>query len=131
MLDEIIDYHRWAVYGLLAVMGLNMLIPYLLRTEMVRMVFWTRVGYFAFWAFWTMVAFGGLITWLFKLREMPPTVIAMMIVLFVLMPIEIYRAVKLKLLWLQGTDGLGFNALLLWSELILTGGVTLYALYGA
>jgi len=131
MLDEIIDYHRWAVYGLLAVMGLNMLIPYWLRAEAVRMVFWTRVGYFAFWAFWTMVAFGGLITWLFKLREMPPTVIAMMIALLVLMPIEIYRAVKLKRLWIQGTDGMGFNALLLWSELVVTGGVTLYALYGA
>ena len=130
MLDEIIDYHRWAVYGLLAVMLYNLLVPRLLRADPLRMIFWTRVGYFAFWAFWTMVAFGGVIAWMFKLREMPPAVVMMMVATVVLAPIDIYRAVQLKRHWLDGEDGMRLNTLMVGSELIVTLATTLYAMYG-
>ena len=128
MLDEIIDYHRWTVYGLLAVMIYNFAIPYLLRVQMPKMIFWMRIGYFAFWMFWPMVIFGGLITWLFKLRELPPSVIAMMGVSVVLLGIEAMRPFKLKALWVAGEDGIKLNTLMVGSELLITLAVTVYAI---
>ena len=130
MLDEIIDYHRWAVYGLLAVMVYNFSAPYLLRAQPPKMIFWTRVGYFAFWAFWSMVVFGGLIVWIFKLREMPPNTLVMMVAAVALIPLDIYRAVQLKRRWIGGHDGVGFNTLMISSELFVTVATVLYALYG-
>ena len=128
MLNEIIDYHRWAVYGLLAVMVYNLSIPYLLRAEPPKMIFWTRVGYFAFWMFWPMVIFGGLITWLFKLRELPPSVITMIVVSVISLGIEAMRPFKLKALWISGEDGIKTNTLIVGSELLITLAVAVYAL---
>jgi hypothetical protein len=92
------------------------------------MIFWTRVGYFAFWAFWTMGVFGGLIMWIFKLQAWPPTVIAMVVVALVLSLIEIYRALTLKKFWIRGEEGIGFNARWVGLEIVLTAGMILYAL---
>ena len=128
MLDEIIDYHRWAVYGLLAVMAYNLLMPYRLRTQPLKMIFWIRVGYFAFWAFWTMAVFGGLIVWIFKLRELPSVVVAMMLAAVVLLGIEALRPFKLKALWVTGEDGIKTNTRMVGSELLITLAVTVYAM---
>jgi len=130
MLDEIIAYHRWAAEGLLIVMLINLLVPYLLRRELPRLVFWTRVGYFAFWAFWSMVIFGGLITWLFTLRHLPATVITMMVVAAVLAFMDGYRSVKLRRLWIKGNNGLAFNTQWIGAEIVLTLAMLLYGLYG-
>ena len=130
MLDEIIGYHRWAAEGLLAVMAINLLIPYLLRQNIVRMVFWVRVGYFAFWAFWTMTAFAGLIDWIFTRQALPGRVIVMIVVALILPVLDGYRAIRLKRIWLAGGDGVGFNTAIVGSELALTLGAFLYGLYG-
>ena len=127
-MTEILAWHRWVAEGLLIVMLLNLASPYFLRSRPERMVFWTRVGYFAFWAFWTMAVFGGLITWVFKLREWPPTVIAMVIVAVVLIPIDIYRAIRLKKIWISGNDGMAFNTLWVGIEIALTAAMIAYAL---
>ena len=92
------------------------------------MIFWTRVGYFAFWAFWTMVVFGGLITWIFKLQAWPMTVIAMVGVAALLVPIDIYRALTLKKIWISGRDGVGFNALWVGIEIVLVAAMIAYAM---
>ncbi len=127
-MNLILTYHRWVAEALLFVMLLNLLLPYVLRQNSERMIFWTRVGYFAFWAFWTMVAFGGLITWIFKLQAWPMTVIAMVGVAAVLMPIDIYRALTLKKIWMNGRDGVGFNALWVGIEIVLAAGTIAYAM---
>jgi hypothetical protein len=49
MLDEIISYHRYMVEILLFVLILNLLLPFLLKQNIEKMVFWTRIGYFAFY----------------------------------------------------------------------------------
>ncbi len=128
MLDEIIAYHRWAVYGLLIVLTFNMVVPYVLRTRMPKMIFWTRIGYFAFWALWTMTVFGGLIVWIFKLREMPPDVITMMAGAVVLPGIESVRPFKLKTSWRSGEDGITTNTRMVGAEWLITLAVTVYAL---
>ena len=127
-MTEILAWHRWVAEGLLIVMLLNLMLPYLLRQRPEQMVFWTRVGYFAFWAFWTMTVFGGLIAWVFKLQAWPPTVIAMVVVAVALIPIDIYRAVTLKKIWIRGNDGIGFNTLWVGIETVLTAGIIAYAL---
>ncbi len=128
---EMIAYHRWVVYGLLGVMVFNLLIPYGMRSQPSKMIFWTRVGYFAFWALWSMAVFGGLIVWIFKLRDLPPATLVMMVTAAVLIPLDIYRAVQLKRRWIGGDDGVGFNTLMVGGELLVTVATVLYALYGA
>jgi hypothetical protein len=130
MLDELIGYHRWAVEGLLVVLLINLFVPFLLRRDVARMVFWTRIGYFAFWAFWTMGAFAGLIAWMFTLRALPATVIAMIVVALILPFLDGYRAIKLKRIWLSGYDGVGFNTAVVGAELLLSLAVFVYGLYG-
>ena len=130
MLDEIIAWHRWAAEGLFIVMLVNLAVPYLLRRELPRMVFWIRVGYFAFWAFWSMVIFGGLITWIFTLRQLPATVMTMIVVAGMLASIDGYRSVGLRRLWIKGDEGVSFNTLWIGIELILTLSMLLYGLYG-
>ncbi len=130
MLDEIIGYHRWAAEGLLAVMVINLLIPYGLRQNIVRMIFWVRVGYFAFWAFWTMTAFAGVIDWMFTQRALPGRVVVMIVVALILPVLDGYRAIGLKRLWISGGDGVRFSALIVGVELLLTVGAFLYGLYG-
>jgi len=127
-MTEILAWHRWVAEGLLFVMLLNLASPYFLRSQPERMIFWTRVGYFAFWAFWTMVVFGGLIAWIFKLQAWPATVIAMVMVAVVLIPIDIYRALALKKLWISGNDGIGFNTRWIGIEIALTSAMIAYAL---
>lgn len=127
-MNDIIAFHRWVAEGLLAVMLLNLILPYLLRQQMETMVFWTRIGYFAFWAFWMMSVFGGLITWIFKHQAWPPTVIVMTIIAAVLIPIDIYRAIRLKKIWIRGGDGIGFNTLWVGVEIALTAAMIAYAL---
>ncbi len=130
MLDEIIGYHRWAAEGLLAVMVINLLIPYGMRQNIVRMIFWMRVGYFAFWAFWTMTAFAGVIDWMFTQRALPGRVIVMIVAALILPVMDGYRAIRLKRLWLSGDDGSGFNTVVVGGELVLTLVAFLYGLYG-
>jgi hypothetical protein len=130
MLDELISYHRWAVEGMAVVMLLNLLIPFALRGQPLRMVFWVRVGYFAFWAFWTMGAFAGLIAWMFTLRALPPRVIVMIVVALILPFLDGYRAIKLKSIWLAGADGTDLNSRIVGLELLLSLSVLIYALSG-
>jgi hypothetical protein len=130
MLDEIIAWHRWAAEGLLIIMLINLAVPYLLRRDALRSIFWTRVGYFAFWAFWSMVVFGGLIVWVFTLRHWPATVLVMVAVAVVLAFIDGRRAIRLRRFWADGQNGLAFNTRWVGIELILTLSMLLYGLYG-
>ncbi len=130
MLDEIIAYHRWAAEGLLIVMVINLLIPLGLRSTMPKMVFWTRIGYFAFWALWTMTVFGGLIAWIFTLRHWPWTVIAMVLVATAVAFLDGYRAILLRRIWTAGSDGVALNTRWVGVEIVLALGALLYGVYG-
>jgi hypothetical protein len=130
MLNMTIDWHRWAVEGLLMVMLLNLAVPYMLRTNALRSIFWTRVGYFSFWALWSMVVFGGLITWVFTLRHWPATVIVMVAVAAAVAVIDGWRAIKLRRFWAEGQSGLIYNTRQVGIEIVLTLAMLLYGLYG-
>jgi len=85
------------------------------------------VGYFVFWAFWTMVAFSGLMVWLFAWRPHTPAVDLMILLVFILPGLDAYRAVKLRKIWLRGGDGVGFSMAVVAIEIALTTLVTVLA----
>ena len=129
-MEVLIGYHRWATEGLLAILLINLIVPFLLRTNIVKMIFWVRMGYFAFWAFWTMSAFAGLITWMFTHRLLPYHVIVMIIGALMLPMIDGYRSIKLRKVWLSGNDGVKLNSTIVGLELLLVVAIFLYGLYG-
>lgn len=128
MLDEIISYHRYITELLLFVMALNVVPSLLLKQNIEKMVFWTRVGYFAFWMFWSMNIFAGLIVFMFTGRDLTLAVILMIAVSVLLGFIEGYRAVKNRKLWMQGLDAARFTMSMLFVEMALLVAVSLYAI---
>ena len=129
-MDVLIGYHRHLVEGLLLILLLNLLLPWILRSSREKRIFYTRIGYFAFWALWSMVAFSGLMVWLFAGRPLTLPVTAMLALAVLLPLLDIYRAVRLKRLWFSGSEGLGLNTSVVGLELALTIGVTLLAVLG-
>jgi hypothetical protein len=127
-MDVLIGYHRHLVEALLLVLGLNLILPYLLRADPAKRIFYTRVGYFVFWAVWAMVAFSGLMVWIFAGR--PHTLpVDLMIALVVVLPIlDAYRAIRLKKLWLAEEEGIGFSMAVVGIEIALVTLVTVLSL---
>jgi len=119
MLDEIISYHRIVVEILSLVVVLNMILPSLLKQNIEKMVFWTRIGYFAFWMFWSMNIFTGLIVFMFTGRELTLSVIMMIIVSVLLGVVDAYRAIQTKKRWIQGLDAFAFSNKMLLFEIVL------------
>lgn len=119
MLDEIISYHRYMVELLLFVMLFNLILPMLLRENIERMVFWSRLGYFAFWMFWSMNIFAGLIVFMFTGRSLTLAVILMIVAAVLLGVMDGYRAIKTRKLWGAGLDAQRFSMWVLISEIVL------------
>ncbi len=128
MLDEIISYHRYMVEILLFVLVLNLALPFLLKQNIEKMVFWTRIGYFGFWMFWSMNIFAGLIVSMFTGRELTLSVIMMIAASVFLGLADAYRAIKSKKLWLKGLDANRFSAMVVLSEITVIILVSLYSL---
>ena len=129
-MDILMGYHRHLVEILIFIFLLNLLLPWGLRKNLPKRIFWTRVGYFSFWALWSMVAFSGLMVWLFARHPMNIAVISMLILLVILPILDIYRAIKLKRLLILEQDGLKFNTIVVVLEILLSIGVTLLAIFG-
>jgi hypothetical protein len=126
-MDVLIAYHRHLVEAWLLVLGVNLILPYVLRNDLPKRVFYTRIGYFVFWALWAMVGFSGLMVWLFAGR--PHTLpVDLMIALIVVLPLlDGYRAIRLKKLWLAGEEGVGFSMAVVGIEIALVTLVTVLA----
>ena len=130
MLDEILSYHRIIVEILLFVLVLNLILPLLLKHKVEKMVLWTRIGYFAFWMFWSMNIFSGLIVFMFTGRTLTLFVIAMIIASILLGMLDTYRAIKTKKIWLKGLDASGLSIVILLAEITLIVLVSLLAIRG-
>jgi hypothetical protein len=128
-MDLLVSYHRLLVEGLLLVLLLNLLLPWLLRNNLPRRIFYTRIGYFAFWAFWSMTVFSGMIVWVFAGRPMTPPVIVMLGAALLLPLLDGYRAVRLRRLWLEEKDGIGFNARVVLPEILIVVAVILASIF--
>ncbi len=127
-MDVLIATHRHLVETLLLVILLNLFVPAMLRSSAARRVLWTRIGYFAFWAFWSMVLFSGLIVFVFMHERLTPAVVAMLVVAVLLPILDAYRAIRLRALWKNGEEGLNFSMKVLGAEMLLVLAVTGLAL---
>ena len=127
-MDVLVSYHSFLVYALAGIILLNMFISYSVK-DFTKLIQYTRIGYFAFWAIWAMVVFSGLVVYMFMKQPMNLGVITMIIVSVILPFIDGYRAIKLKKIWLDGNMGRGFSIKLLATELIIVIATTLLAFY--
>jgi predicted membrane channel-forming protein YqfA (hemolysin III family) len=128
-MDLLVSYHRLLVEGLLLVLCLNLLLPWVLRGNPTRRILITRIGFFTFWAFWAMTVFSGLIVWIFAGRPLSLSIFVMWGAMLLLPVLDIYRAVKLRRLWLEEKEGLGFNALILLLEILVLIGTILVSIF--
>jgi len=119
-MNILIHYHFLTVEGLLFIMLLNLFLPLFLKSDAIRLIFWTRVGYFAFWAFWSMALFSGLIVFLFTKHLLTPQIDAMIALSIILPILDGYRAIKNKRLWIANQDASSFSMTIVGIELLLT-----------
>jgi len=101
-------------------MLLNLFLPLFLKSDAIRLIFWTRVGYFAFWAFWSMAVFSGLIVFVFTKHLLTPQIDAMIALSIILPILDGYRAIKNKRLWIANQDASSFSMTIVGIELLLT-----------
>ena len=128
-MDLLISYHLYMMEGLLSVMVLNLFVPSLFGGKPTRQIFYTRIGYFAFWALWSMTVFSGLIVFVFARRKWSIPV-EMMVILSAILPLlDAYRAVRLKKIWLGGETGTAFSSGIVAFEIVLTISVWASAVY--
>ena len=119
-MDILIHYHFITVEILLSVMVLNIFLPQALKGNPLKSILFSRIGYFAFWASWSMAVFSGTILFVFTRHQMTTEVVAM-IVLSVLLPIlDGYRAIKSKRLWMRNEDALSLSFTLVMVEITAT-----------
>lgn len=119
-MDVLIHYHFLTVEGLMLVLLINIFLPLALRSNLNKYILYTRIGYFAFWAFWSMSLFSGLIVFVFTKHALTMRV-DMMIALAVILPLlDGYRAIKNKKIWLSGGDAVSFSMSVVGIELLLT-----------
>lgn len=128
MLHQIISLHGYFMEALLVTAILNGLPALLLKQQIEKMVFWTRIGYFAFWMLWSMGVFIGLIAFVFDGSRVTFSILLMSVTAVVLGVAEGYRAIHTKRLWLQGLDASRFLWGMLALEILLIVTVSFYEL---
>ena len=102
------------------VMLINLFLPLGLRNSRDKYILYTRIGYFAFWALWSMSLFSGLIVFVFTKHALTLRVDAMIALAVILPVLDGYRAVKNKKIWLSGGDASTFSMSVVGIELLLT-----------
>ncbi len=130
MLREMISYHLYIVEGLAIVVLLSMLLPWIIKHDHNKLVLWTRIGYFAFWMFWAMAVFSGLILFMFTGREMTTSIWLMIIVSLQLPLLDGFRALRLKRLWVEKREASRISMAILSIELLLIATVMVAAIRG-
>jgi len=126
-MNSLIAVHLGLVKGLISIIIINMLIGYSLRANLIKYILWTRIGYFAFWALWSMVVFSGLVVWVFMQEPQNIGIYSMITASIILPFLDGYRAIKLRKFWNSKESGLKFNLTILSLELAITIIVTILA----
>jgi hypothetical protein len=109
MIEEALVYHSAMVKVFLVMLFVNLVIPFLFKSNSVKAIKMTRMSYFLFSALLAMVAFTGMI--LFMLMDAPWSMgMTGMVVVFVLLSaVEIIRSRKLREAWLRGENGIAVS----------------------
>ena len=118
-MDILLSYHRHLVEGLILVLILNTILPHLtIKKGFSPMVFYSRVGFFLFWALWSMVTFSGTITLVFSKMDMTPNIWFMLFLSILLPMMDAIRARALhRKYWLKELPGIKFSNIITLAEL--------------
>ena len=108
-MNILIDYHRFLVEALLGAIFLNIFIAYSTKVSFEKTVKWNRIGYFIFWAVWSMAIFSGLIVFVFMKQKLNLPIISMIVTAFLLPILDGYRAIKVGRLWREGNIGINLS----------------------
>ena len=118
-MEILINYHYTLVELLLLVLIFNIVVPSLLKSKELSCIKLTRIGYFGFWAAWSMAVFSGLIVFVFQKAILKFDIWAMIIASVVLAFLDGFRAIKQRKYWLDGKLGLGFSNTIVAFEIII------------
>jgi len=127
ILETLITTHAFMAKILIYALLFILVLPNLFRNNLPQLIFYTRIGYFIFWAAWTIVVFSGLLTFAVERAALPITVVVMIVASIILAIIDGYRAIKLKKIWLNGENGLKFSNTVLFIELFIVAAVVVIA----
>ena len=128
ILELLLQTHLYMVKFFIFALIVIGALPNLLRADFVRIVFWSRIGFFLFWAAWTMVVFSGLLVFAVERGELKVAVVVMIAASILLAFLDGFRAVKLKRYWLQEKSGLKFSNAIVLLETIIVIVVTVLAI---
>jgi len=97
----LITTHSVMVKILLFALLLVAVVPNFYKNSMPKLVLWTRIGYFTFWAAWTSVVFSGLLVFAIERGKISTAIIFMIVAAIVIAFLDAYRAINLKKFWLK------------------------------
>ena len=127
-MNYLIGYHKFLVEALLFVILLNIFLPLFFKNNQIKLIQATRIGFFAFWAFWAMVVFSGLIVFVFARAKVTAAILFMILASIILPLLDGYRAIKLSKLWRGKELGLSFSIKILTVEIIIIAAVVIYTI---
>ena len=90
-----------------------------MRKEMNKMIFWSRIGYFAFWTGLSTSIFGGVILYMLSNTGLTPTIIVMIASALILALLDGYRSVKTRKIWIDSGDGVKFSTTIVLLEIVI------------
>lgn len=127
MIQEALVYHSVMIKLFLVLLVINLWVPWIFKSNVIKEVKATRITFFLYSAMVTMVAFTGAV--LILIAEMPwNTGISLMILSWVLLSvIEIVRSVKLTRLWREGESGISMSWHYVLVEIVITAAMILFA----
>jgi len=124
ILGWLIEIHTVVIKVLLFTLLLIVVVPNFFKKSISRLIFYTRVGYFAFWAVWSAVVFNGLLLLAIERGRVSVAIIAMITASIAIALLEAYRAITLKKIWQKEQNGLKFSNIILLIELVIVVAVT-------
>ena len=125
-MNYLIAYHKYLVELLLFVIVANIVVQVAFRGNFERLVKFSRIGYFTFWAFWAMVAFSGLVVFAFQKGALSSAVIVMIASIIVLPILDGYRAIKAGKLWRENNKATKLSIAIMIIEIAVIAATIVY-----
>ena len=125
-MDYLISYHKYLVELLLFIIIANIVVQVAFRANFERLVKFSRIGYFTFWAFWAMVAFSGLVIFAFQKGALNSAVIVMIVSVVLLPVLDGYRAIKVGRLWRKDNKGVKLSIAIMLAEIAVIAATIVY-----
>ena len=125
-MDYLISYHKYLVELLLFIIVANIVVQIAFKSNFERLVKFSRIGYFTFWAFWAMVAFSGLVVFAFQRGVLNSAIIVMIISVILLPILDGYRAIKVGRLWREGSKGIKLSITIMLIEIAVIAATIVY-----